>query len=89
MPQIKKVTKEGDFYHVRYRNPSQFERIRTPDWAAGVARSESKGAEVRMGRTAAGTWLVQSVLIRRGGGKTKQDAMRLAGRVRRKIEDDE
>lgn len=87
MPTIKKVTKEGDFFHVRFRPPSQFTKIRTPDWAARVARSESKRAEVRMGKTDADSWYVQSVLIKRGGGKNKHKAMELAGRIRRKIEE--
>lgn len=88
MVKIKKVTKEGEFYHIRYRQPSRFERIRTPDWASRVARSVSKGAEVRMGRTEAGNWFVQGVLIERAPGKSKNKAMSLAGRIRRKIEDD-
>lgn len=87
MVRAKKVTLEGDFYHVRYRQPGQFEKIRTPDWAAGVARSVSKGAEVRMGQTSAGTWLVQSVLLTRQGVTDKNHARSLAARIRKKIDD--
>lgn len=87
MVSIKKVTAEDGFIHVRYRPPSQFERVRTPGWAKDVAESVSSGALVRMGRTPAGNWLVQSILIKKGHGKTKQDAMRLAGQIRRKIAD--
>lgn len=85
MVSIKKVAREGDFISVRFREPSRFSTIRTPGWAARVAQTESKGAKVRTGRTSAGNWLVQSVLIRRARGKSKRDARRLARRIQRKI----
>lgn len=87
MVSIKKTTKEGDFFHVRFRQPGRFDRIRTPDWAARVARSESKGAEVRMGRTDAANWFVQSVLVKTGAGKTHADARRLARRIQKEIDE--
>lgn len=88
MVQIKKVTREGDLYHVRYRPPSQFEKIRTPDWAQNVAESVSKGGKIRMGQTPAGTWLIQSILIAPKGVRGKNHAKSLAGRIRRKLEED-
>lgn len=87
MVSVKKVTDEGDFIHVRFRPPSQFTRIRTPGWASRVSRSVSKGSKVRMGRTDAGNWFVQGILIRPGHGKTKVDAKRLAKRAREKIDE--
>lgn len=87
MVQVKKVTLEGQHYHVRYRPPGQFTRIRTPGWADRVAESVSKGANVRMGRTDAGNWLIQSVLIEKNGVRDKNHAKSLAGRIRRKIEE--
>lgn len=87
MPKIKLVAAEEDYFHVRYRPPSQFDQIRTPGWAAKVAHSVSRNAKVRMGKTPAGNWLVQSVLIRRGHGKTKNDAMSLASRIMDKVEE--
>lgn len=90
-PAIKKVTleDEGDsqMYHVRYRQPSRFEKIRTPQWATDVAGSISRGAKVRMGKTPAGSWLVQGVLIHPMGVEDKNHAMSLAGRIRREIEE--
>lgn len=86
MVKIKKVTKEGDFFHVRFRQPGRFDTIRTPDWAANVARSVSKGAEVRMGRTSAGNWFVQSVLLKPKGIRDKNHARSLAARIRKKID---
>jgi len=87
MVKIKKTTKEDGFYHVRFRSPSQFSKIRTPDWAANVAGDISKGAEVRMGRTKqGGNWLVQSVLIKRASGKTYNDARRLGRRIQKEID---
>lgn len=87
MPNIKKVTEEGNYFHVRYRPPSQFDIFRTPQWAYKVANSVSRDAKVRMGQTPAGTWLIAAILIKRGYGKNKNDAMRLAGKIRQKIEE--
>lgn len=86
---IKKTTREGDDdnYHVRFRQPSRFDRIRTPAWARRVARDESKGAVVRMGRTPAGNWLVQSVILTPRGIQGKRHARRIARRIQRKIDE--
>lgn len=91
MVKVKKVTLEDEggtpMYHVRWRQPGNFERIRTPGWAANVAESVSKGAKVRMGKTPAGNWLVQSVLLTKQGVRDKNHAKSLASRIRRKIDD--
>lgn len=87
MVKIKKTAKEDQYYHVRFRQPSQFSSIRTPDWAANIASSISKDAEVRMGKTKqGGNWLVQTVLIKRAPGKTYNDARRLARRIQKKVD---
>ena len=53
-----------DYHHVQFRDPDEFETIRTPDWAANAAESVSEGAEVRTGKVKDGDeWLVESVLI--------------------------
>lgn len=88
MVKIKKVTQEGGgTYHVRYRQPGRFEKIRTPGWATDIAESVSKGAHVRMGKTSADNWLVQSVLIEPEGVRDKNHAKSLAARIRRKVEE--
>lgn len=87
MVSIKKSIVEDDFIHVRFRPPSQFTRIRTPDRAKRIAQDESKGAKVRLGRTNAGSWLTQSVLIRRGHGKTERDARSIAKRIQKRVDD--
>lgn len=89
MVRIKKVTREGEAgtYHVRYRQPGRFGKIRTPKWASRVARSESKGASVRMGKTPAGNWLVQSILLTPKGIRDKNHAKSIAARIRREIEE--
>lgn len=89
MVKIKKVTEEGDFIHVRFRQPGQFTMIRTPAWAANVAESDSKGARVRMGRTDAGNWLVQSVLLRPQAVDGKSEAQSIAARIRKEIEEED
>jgi hypothetical protein len=57
---IQGVEQSENYYHVRYRDPDDFEEIRTPDWAANVAGSVVSGAEVRTGDE---DWTAQSVLI--------------------------
>jgi|AntRauTorcE11897_2_1112592.scaffolds.fasta_scaffold23084_2 hypothetical protein len=59
------TVEEGDeFIHVRFRDPDDFESIRTPDWARKPAESVVDGAEVRMGDEEGNEdWEVQSVLI--------------------------
>lgn len=87
MVTIKKVTREGEngTYHVRYRDPDRFDTIRTPSWASRIADSVSKGAKVRMGKTSADNWFIQSILIAPEGVEDKNHAMSLAGRIRREI----
>lgn len=67
------TVEEGDeFYHVRFRDPDEFETIRTPDWAANAARDVSEGAEVRTGKRKYGDdWEVESVLIKKNAGEEK------------------
>ena len=63
-PEVLAVETEDEYVHVRFRDPDEFETIRTPDWAQDVAESVSEGAEVRTGKEAnADDWEVQSVLI--------------------------
>jgi len=49
MPTASDVEEGDDYYHVRYRDPDQFDDIRTPDWADNPAESVVNGAEVRTG----------------------------------------
>lgn len=58
------VEEGDDYYHVRYRDPDQFDEIRTPDWAEKPAGSVVEGAEVRTGDEHGNEdWTVQSVLV--------------------------
>ncbi|MBX0287508.1 hypothetical protein [Haloarcula salinisoli] len=66
MPDITPETVEAgdDYYHVRYRDPEQFDEIRTPDWAENPAGSVVEGAQVRTGDEHGNeNWTVQSVLV--------------------------
>ena len=64
VPDIETVETSDDYRHVRFRDPDEFETIRTPDWAANAAQSVSEGAEVRTGKEEGGDdWKVESVLI--------------------------
>jgi len=36
------VDQSENYYHVRYRDPDDFDEIRTPDWAENVANSLSR-----------------------------------------------
>ena len=72
MPNIQSVETEEDYIHVRYRDPDQFDEIRTPDWAEEPAQSVSEGAEVRTGKEeGSDDWEVQSVLIKKSAGEEK------------------
>lgn len=76
---------EGEYYHVRFREPADFSQIRTPAWAAAVADEVASGSEVRMGkRTGGDDWVVQSVLVPADTGKSA--ARRAAQAIIEKIE---
>jgi hypothetical protein len=71
LPEPKAITTEDEYIHVRYRDPDDFETIRTPDWADRVSDSVSEGSEVRMGkRKGSDEWVVQSVLIDKHVGES-------------------
>jgi hypothetical protein len=84
-PSIQTVETEDEFIHVRFRDPDDFDTIRTPDWAANAAQDVSDGAEVRTGkRKDSDDWEVQSVLIKKSVGEDK--AREQAEEVVEKIE---
>ncbi|WP_224449124.1 hypothetical protein [Haloprofundus salilacus] len=67
---VQTVEEGDDYYHVRFRDPDEFETIRTPDWAANAAQSVSEGSEVRTGkREGSDDWEVESVLIKKQAGE--------------------
>ncbi|HKJ59805.1 MAG TPA: hypothetical protein VKA37_11280 [Halobacteriales archaeon] len=69
---VQAVETEDEYIHVRFRDPDEFETIRTPDWATNAARDVSEGAKVRTGkRTGSDDWEVQSVLIKKNVGEEK------------------
>ena len=71
IPEPIAVTTEDEYIHVRYRDPDEFEAIRTPEWADQVSDSVSAGSEVRMGKlTGRDEWVVQSVLIDKQVGES-------------------
>ena len=85
LPEPKLVELEGEYYHVRFRDPDEFSEIRTPDWAAEVAAEVRDGSEVRTGHRSDGDdWVVQSVLIPESAGKST--ARSAAKRILEKIE---
>lgn len=84
-PEIQMVDTEDEYIHVRFRDPDEFDTIRTPDWAANVASSVSEGAEVRTGkRKNSDDWEVESVLIKKNVGEEK--AREQATKIVEKIE---
>jgi hypothetical protein len=71
-PSIQTVETEDEYIHVRFRDPDDFDTIRTPDWAENPAQDVSEGAEVRTGdREGDDDWEVQSVLIKKNVGEDK------------------
>lgn len=64
IPEPRTVEEEDKYIHVRYRDPDDFEKIRTPEWADDVSDSVVEGSEVRMGKLPdSDDWEPQSVLI--------------------------
>ena len=69
---VQAVDTEDEYIHVRFRDPDEFDTIRTPDWAAHAAQDVSEGAEVRTGKREGGDdWEVQSVLVEKDVGEDK------------------
>ncbi|MFC4551945.1 MULTISPECIES: hypothetical protein [Halorussus] len=85
VPDVEAVETEDEFIHVRFRDPDEFDQIRTPDWAANAARDVSEGAEVRTGKEKdSDEWEVQSVLIEKSVGE--DEAREQAEEIVEKIE---
>ena len=79
------VEETDDYVHVRFRDPDEFDTIRTPDWAENVASDVAEGAEVRTGKLKdSDDWLVESVLI--PAGTDHDEAEREAEEIVEKIE---
>ncbi|UTF54008.1 hypothetical protein [Natronosalvus rutilus] len=84
VPDIETVETEDDYIHVRFRDPDEFDEIRTPDWAQNPAESLSEGAEGRTGNTEGNDdWEVQSVLIKKsvGEGKAREQAKDIVKKI--------
>ncbi|MBX0297332.1 hypothetical protein [Haloarcula nitratireducens] len=85
IPDLKSITTEDEYIHVRYREPDQFNQIRTQDWADRVSDSVSERSEVRIGkREDTDDWVVQPVLIKKNVGEEK--AREQADKIIREIE---
>ena len=70
IPEPRAVELEGEYYHVRFRDPGEFSEIRTPEWATDAAAEIASGSKVRTGhRKGSDDWVVQSVLIPKAAGK--------------------
>ena len=80
------VDETPNYFRVRFKSPYPFVACRVPEWGRKAAQSISKGAKVTTCRNKAGQWKVQSVMIAKGHGKDKRDAMRLAKQIVKKIE---
>lgn len=84
---VKSVDKEDDYYHARFRDPDNFDTIRTPDWADNASDSVVEGSEVRMGKHKdRDDWSVQSVLIPENKVDDESEAEEKALQVAEKIE---
>lgn len=90
-PQVRRVAVLPRFYHVEFRAPARFRRIRTPDWAQKPAQRYAPGALVKTGQLrSSGAWKLQSVLIpreiRAGVPRSLEDATAAAWRIMERIE---
>ncbi|WP_135854830.1 hypothetical protein [Halorussus salinus] len=85
MPDGEVVEETDDYVHVRFRDPDEFDTIRTPDWAENAAGDVAEGAEVRTGKLKdEDDWLVESVLI--PAGTDRDEAESEAEEIVEKIE---
>ena len=87
-PSAEVVETTENYYHVRFRDPDEFEEIRTPDWASKPADSVCEGSEVRTGHTAEDEWKVQSVLVPTGKVEDEAEARETAERIAEKIDEE-
>lgn len=86
MASVNKVETEDEYIHVRFRDPDEFDEIRTPDWAENPAQSVSDGSKVRMGQSDdSDDWYVETVLIKKSVGEDK--AKEQANEIVEKIEE--
>lgn len=84
---VNEVEQGDDYYHVRYRNPDDFDEIRTPDWAENAASSVVEGSEVRTGDEEGNEdWEIQSVLVPLDAVADESDAKEAAQQIVDKIE---
>lgn len=85
-PDVQELEEGDEYIHVRFRDPDDFDEIRTPDWAQNAAESVSEGAEVRTGDTEGDEdWEIQSVLVKQNVGEEK--AREQAKEIVEKIEE--
>jgi len=64
LPDIEAVEEDEEYIYLRFRDPGEFDEIRTPDWAEDTASSVSDGADVHTGKEEDGDeWDVRSVLV--------------------------
>ncbi|ELZ22884.1 hypothetical protein C477_03679 [Haloterrigena salina JCM 13891] len=74
VPDVNKVETEDGYIHVRFRDPDEYDEVRTPDWAEDPAESVSEGSEVRTGKVEGeDDWEVTSVLIKKSVGEDKAE----------------
>ena len=79
------VESKGDYVCVRYRDPEEFETLRTPEWARKAAESVAAGSEIWVGKRAdTDNWVPQEVRIPEPVDAT--DARRRADEILQRIE---
>ena len=88
-PSVQSVDTTEEYHHVRFRDPDEFDEIRTPDWATAPAESVCEGSEVRTGHVADDGWRVQSVLVPTDTVEDEDDARERAVRIVEKIDSEE
>ena len=86
IPEVERVERRESALFVRFRDPEQFGRLRTPESAQEIAESVSPGSEVRTGKQIdSGDWEVQSVLIEEA--VDEDTAAELATTIVRKLQE--
>lgn len=79
------VETEGDYVYIRYRDPEEFETVKTPEWARKASESVVSGSELRVGkRPDTDHWIPVEVLIPEPVDPA--DARRQANEILQRIE---
>ena len=84
--EIQGIERGTKYWNFIFRDSSNFEKIRQPEFAQDIANSISRESTVKIGMTPTGNWMVQSVKIKTHGNSMRK-AMDQGKKVQTKVDD--